>query len=51
MHQRVEETLDARIRFRHADSHGVTVLEGVAECAGLEVFGDVDRLLALEQKS
>ncbi|WP_395244970.1 tocopherol cyclase family protein [Agromyces sp. MMS24-K17] len=47
MHQRVEETLDARIRFRHLDGDGRVLLEGVAECAGLEVFGDQERLLAL----
>jgi hypothetical protein len=50
MHQRVEETLDGRIRLRHTDTDGVTLLEGVAECAGLEVFGDIDRLLAIDQK-
>lgn len=48
MHQRVEETLDARIEFRHRDAAGRVLLEGVAECAGLEVFGDIDRLLALK---
>lgn len=47
MHQRVEETLDARIEFRHSDHNGVTLLEGVGECAGLEVFGETERLLAL----
>ncbi|GAA1918215.1 tocopherol cyclase family protein [Microbacterium aoyamense] len=49
MHQRVEETLDARIRFRHVSSDGRVLLEGVAECAGLEVFGDTERLLALSR--
>ncbi len=47
MHRRVEETLDARILLRHRDSDGRVLLEGVAECAGLEVFGETDRLLAL----
>jgi tocopherol cyclase len=47
MHQRVEETLDARIEFRHTARDGTVLLEGVAECAGLEVFGDTGRLLAL----
>ena len=47
MHQRVEETLDARITLRHRDDAGKVLLEGVAECAGLEVFGDTERLLAL----
>lgn len=47
MHQRVEETLDARIEFRHTDHDGRVLIEGVGECAGLEVFGDTERLLAL----
>ncbi|MFC9919486.1 tocopherol cyclase family protein [Agromyces binzhouensis] len=47
MHQRVEETLDARIVLRHVAPDGTTLLDGVAECAGLEVFGDTDRMLAL----
>lgn len=47
MHQRVEETLDARVHVRHLASDGSVLKEGVAECAGLEVFGDIDRLLAL----
>ncbi len=47
MHQRVEETLDARIRLRHRDHDGRTLLEGTARAAGLEVFGDTDRLLGL----
>jgi len=47
MHHRVEEARDARIEFRHADHDGTVLIEGVAECAGLEVFGDTERLLAL----
>lgn len=47
MHQRVEETLDARITLRHRDAEGRTLLEGTAHAAGLEVFGDTDRLLGL----
>lgn len=47
MHQRVEETLDARVTYRHTDPSGRVLLEGTAECAGLEVFGDTDRLLGL----
>jgi len=47
MHQRVEETLDARIHVRHTAPDGTVLLEGVGECAGLEVFGDTERLLAL----
>ncbi|WP_353827259.1 tocopherol cyclase family protein [Agromyces sp. SYSU T0242] len=47
MHRRVEETLDARIRLRHLAPDGRVLLDGVAECAGLEVFGDTERMLAL----
>lgn len=46
-HQRVEETLDARIAVRHTGRDGRVLLEGAADCAGLEVFGDTDRLLTL----
>lgn len=42
MHQRVEETLDARIRIRHLDHDGRVLIEGTAECAGLEVFAAAD---------
>ncbi|MWB98482.1 tocopherol cyclase family protein [Agromyces seonyuensis] len=47
MHQRVEETLDATVVLRHVDRDGRVLLEGTAACAGLEVVGDTDRLLAL----
>lgn len=47
MHQRVEETLDATIQLRHVDQEGNLRFDGVAQCAGLEVFGDTDRLVAL----
>lgn len=50
MHQRVEETLDAIINIRHEDASGRVLLDGVGECAGMEVFGDTDRLLAVKTK-
>lgn len=46
MHQRVEETLDGRVSIRHVDPGGRVVLEAEGTCAGMEVFGDIDRLLA-----
>ena len=46
MHQRVEETMDGRISIRHEDPRGRVLLEGVGTCAAMEVFGDVERLLA-----
>jgi tocopherol cyclase len=45
MHQRVEETLDARIEIRHTDGAGRVLLEGEGTCGGMEVFGDIPRLL------
>jgi tocopherol cyclase len=47
MHQRVEETLDGRVSIRHMDAAGCVLLEGEGSCAGMEVFGDIDRLLAV----
>ena len=49
MHRRVEETLDAVVRFEHVAADGTTVAAGVAACAGLEVFGDTARLTSLRQ--
>jgi hypothetical protein len=46
MHRRVEETLDARVHVRLTRRDGQVVLSDVGECAGLEVHGDLERLLA-----
>ena len=48
MHRRVEETLDARVHVRLADRHGRVAFDGTGECAGLEVHGELDRLLATD---
>ena len=47
MHQRVEETLDARVQIKVTDRSGRVLLDGVGECAGLEVFGDTEAMLKL----
>jgi hypothetical protein len=47
MHQRVEESLDAKINLRHTSKSGQVLFEDVGTTAGLEVFGDIDRLLAI----
>jgi hypothetical protein len=47
MHRRVEETLDAIVRVRLTSPSGATVLDTVADCAGLEVHGDLQGLLAV----
>jgi tocopherol cyclase len=46
MHKRVEETLDATVRVVLRDGDGRVLLDDVGSCAGLEVHGDLDRLLA-----
>lgn len=45
MHRRVEETLDATVRVRLTDRRGKVLMEDVGVCAGLEVHGDLDRLI------
>lgn len=46
MHRRIEETLNASVRVRLTDRSGHVVLDDTGVCAGLEVHGDLDRLLA-----
>ena len=46
MHQRVAETLDATVTVRLLDEAGRTRFDGVGECAGVEIHGALDRLLA-----
>ena len=46
MHRRVEETLDARVHVQLVSREGDLLLDDTGECAGLEVHGDLDRLLA-----
>ena len=46
MHRRVEETLDATIHLRLLDPGGRVLLDDVGTCGGLEVHGDLPRLLA-----
>lgn len=49
MHKRVEETLDSTIRLRLTDDRGRLLLEDTGTCAGLEVHGDVARLIRMGQ--
>ena len=46
MHQRVAETLDGTVEVRLADASGRTVFAGTGQCAGVEVHGAIERLLA-----
>lgn len=47
MLERVEETLDATVRIRHSTLDGDLLLEGTARATGLEIVGDIDRLLGM----
>lgn len=46
MHQRVAETLDGEVAVRLSDGAGTTLFEEVGGCAGIEVHGDVARLVS-----
>ena len=48
MERRIGETMQAELDIRLVDRRHRTVLEGVGTSAGLEVHGDLDRLLALQ---
>ena len=50
MHERVEETLDAEIAVSFTDHSGNVVLDTTATSAGLEVHGDLARLLAINAR-
>lgn len=45
MHKRVEETLNARIHVRLTGPDGVVLMEDTGDVGGLEVHGDIGRLL------
>jgi hypothetical protein len=47
MHKRVEETLSAQLHVTLRDSSGAVLLDDVGACGGLEVHGDLDRLVAM----
>lgn len=46
MHQRVEETLDAKIEITHT-LDGKILRQGTATCGAMEVFGDIEKLLKI----
>lgn len=49
MHQRVEETMDTVIEITH-EQNGKVVKQGKMLAAAMEVFGDTERLLAINGK-
>ena len=50
MHKRVEETLDATIHVTLVDTNGTTIVDTTATCGGMEVVGDLGRLLAINTR-
>lgn len=50
MHKRVEEALDAGVTLTHAGADGRTLFSASSDCTGMEVYGDIDRLLATKGK-
>lgn len=49
MHERVNETMTGLVRVRLAGRDGAIIFEGTGHQAGIEVQGDLDRLLALQR--
>ncbi len=48
MQKRVEETMLARIEVKHFDKNGQLVFSSIGDCAAMEVFGDLERLLNID---
>ena len=46
MHQRVEETLDGQIEIKLTEK-GKILLDSTADIAGIEIFGDIEKLLRI----
>lgn len=46
MHRRVEETMDSSVQLKLINPSGEIICQGTGNAAALEVFGDLDRLLA-----
>jgi hypothetical protein len=49
-HQRVEETLDARIHVTHTSPTGEVLFDDVGDVGAMEVFGDIEKLLGTKPK-
>lgn len=48
MYQRVEETMLANITLIHKDESGKILFHDQGQCAAMEVFGDLDRMLKIK---
>jgi hypothetical protein len=45
MQKRVEESMLAKIEVKHLDKNGKLLFASIGDCAAMEVFGDLERLL------
>ena len=49
MHRRVEETMDSTVEIRLLDKNNVEVVKGTGTAAALEIFGELEKLLAYKK--
>jgi tocopherol cyclase len=50
MHRRVEETLTAQVHVLLTDRHGTVLVDDIGDVAGLEVHGELDRLMRMSDR-
>jgi hypothetical protein len=49
MHRRVEETMDSTIEISLKDKQGNEIVRGSGTAAALEIFGELEKLLAYKK--
>ena len=51
MHRRVEETMDSTVEIKLTDNKGKLVVQGNGTAAALEIFGELEKLLAYKKSA
>lgn len=49
MHRRVEETIDSTVEIKLLDKNNVEIVKGTGTAAALEIFGELEKLLAYKK--
>jgi hypothetical protein len=49
MHRRVEETMDSTVEITVTDNNGKQIVSGTGTAAALEIFGELEKLLAYKK--
>jgi hypothetical protein len=49
MHRRVEETMDSTVEIKLLDKNNVEIVKGTGTAAALEIFGELEKLLAYKK--